>query len=407
MTSTAERLAVWAHGYVPTPADHWTRLPRPARHRRGDPRRADRWIRTFNAALPDAARWAAVGHVLDFADLRLGSTAHISVVYVPATLATGGGPEAYLAGAGAGVMARLGSALGWALDTAGWHVTCTAGGPAAAVAASVALGLSEVRTARAVALAVPQAGGVQRAFGTDGKASQVGMAAEAGVRAARLAAAGATTDLTALDQWLALVGGDPDAVDQPGAVRAPNAVRDLGGPAIPGGLAVKLFPCCYTLQRPIAAIREAGLTADGVRRIAVRTSAAGVQPLIHHRPVTRLQGKFSLEYAIAVALLGGHPGFAFFTDEAVTRPATRHLLSLVDTTLEPGGSGLLDGRVEIELTGGEDSRRVASALPPGAPDRPPTGAQLREKQVACGADDLSTPDWNDAAALLAKEVPAG
>ena len=106
------------------------------------------------------------------------STAHISVVCVPATLATGGDDTAYLAGAG--VMARLGTALGWAHYTRGWHVTCTAGAPAAAVAASVALGLTVEQTTHAIALAVPQAGGVQRAFGTDAKALQVGLAADAG-----------------------------------------------------------------------------------------------------------------------------------------------------------------------------------------------------------------------------------
>ena len=63
-----------------------------------------------------------------------------------------------------------------------------------------------------------------------------------GVRAARLAAAGASADPRALDQWLALVGGDADRLA-------------LDGPAVPGGLAVKLFPCCYALQRPIAALR--------------------------------------------------------------------------------------------------------------------------------------------------------
>jgi 2-methylcitrate dehydratase PrpD len=63
------------------------------------------------AALPEAARWATAAHVLDFDDLHMQSTTHISVVCLPAALACGGGARAYLAGAG--VMARLGTALGW------------------------------------------------------------------------------------------------------------------------------------------------------------------------------------------------------------------------------------------------------------------------------------------------------
>jgi hypothetical protein len=59
---------------------------------------------------------------------------------------------------------------------------------------TVALGLPAERIAAAMALAVPAAGGVQRAFGTDAKSLQVGFAVDAGIRAARLAAAGAQAD---------------------------------------------------------------------------------------------------------------------------------------------------------------------------------------------------------------------
>ncbi|GAB1515815.1 MmgE/PrpD family protein [Actinophytocola sp. KF-1] len=381
MATTAELLARWAHEYEPTDADL------DLAHRALTDTVAvtvaarDSHMRALTKDLPHAARWAAVGHVLDFDDLHLPSTAHISVVCVPATLAAGGDASAYLAGAG--VMARLGTALGWAHYTRGWHVTCTAGAPAAAVAASVALGLSPAQTANALALAVPQAGGVQRAFGRDGKALQVGLAADAGVRAARLAAAGATADVTALDQWLTLLGGDPAAVD-------------LDGPAVPGGLAIKLHPCCYALQRPISALR--GVTGD-VRSIHVRTPAASTQPLIHHRPTTGLQGKFSMEYAIAAALLDGRPGFASFTDAAVRRPAAQRLISLVELETTEGGEGLLTGEVTITLDG---TRTFVEELPPGAPDRPPTDAELAEKLADCGLDGEW--DWTTARALLTEEV---
>ena len=217
----------------------------------------------------------------------------------------------------AGVMARLGTALGWRHYSAGWHATCTAGAPAAAVTAAVARGLDADATARAIALAIPGAGGVQRAFGTAAKSLQVGFAAEAGVRAAALAAAGASADPSALEQWMALVGGDRGAVE-------------LGGPAIPGGLAIKPFPCCYALQRPIAAV--AGLAADRpaadrIRRISVRTPAASLAPLIHHSPQTGLEGKFSLEYGIAAALLDGTPGFDSFSDDSVRRPEAVRLMA--------------------------------------------------------------------------------
>jgi len=357
----------------------------------------DHPVSRLAAGLSEGARWAVAGHVLDFDDLHMDSTTHVSAVCVPTALATGGGARAYLAAAG--VMARLGTALGWPHYSAGWHATCTAGAPASAAGAAVALGLDPEQIATAIALAVPGAGGVQRAFGTDAKPLQVGFAVETGIRAARLAAAGARADPTALDAWLSLVGGDPAAAHPPGAV----------DPAVPGGLAIKIYPCCYALQRPISALAElatagGGLDPDQVTRVVLRTPEATVTPLIHHRPQTGLQGKFSLEYAAAAALLDRHPGFASFSDEAVRRPAARRLAGLVEIKLDPGGSWLLDGVLEAAVhTSDGEIRTVSQRFPPGSPARPPDPAQLGAKLADCvaGLDtDPASWTWDDAAQVL-------
>ncbi|WP_326835354.1 MmgE/PrpD family protein [Amycolatopsis rhabdoformis] len=398
MVSTAEALAGWAHDYEPTADDRElaqrslvdTMAVTLAARR--DP------VARIVTGLSEAARWAAIGHVLDFDDLHLESTTHISVVCVPATLAAGGDARAYLAGAG--VMARLGVALGWQHYASGWHATCTAGAPAAAVAAAVSWGLSPAQTATAIALAIPAAGGVQRAFGTSAKSLQVGFAADAGLRAARLAAAGATADPSALDDWLRLVGGDPARVD-------------LTGPAVPGGLAIKIFPCCYAAQRPISAVRDQlpePVDATRVSSIKVTTPESSVHPLIHHRPGTGLEGKFSLEYAVAAALLDPRPGFASFTDEAVTRPEAQQLAGLVESTLTPGGDWLLAGEVDISI-GLDDgtTHHVTLALPPGSPDRPPSAQDMAGKIADCGADLpelLDGLDWPRARALLRQLLSA-
>ena len=396
MTSVAVTLARWAERLEPDPGD----LELAGRSLLDTvavtlAARDDRVTR-LAAGLPEGARWAVAGHVLDFDDLHMPSTTHVSAVCVPTALATGGGPRAYLAAAG--VMARLGTALGWRHYSAGWHATCTAGAPASAVGAAVALGLPADKIAVAMALAVPAAGGVQRAFGTDAKSLQVGFAVDAGIRAARLAAAGAQADPEAVDAWLGLVGGS--AHSRPAAV-------DPSGPAVPNGLAVKLYPCCYALQRPISALSElAGPELDpaAVRRIVLRTPEATVVPLIHHRPESGLAGKFSLEYAAAAALLDPYPGFDSFTDSAVRREAARRLVSLVETKLDPGGSWLLDGELEAEIhTGDGTILRTSQQFPPGSPARPPSAAQLQSKLADClrGLDtDPASWSWDNAADVL-------
>jgi 2-methylcitrate dehydratase PrpD len=397
MRSAALTLAQWAAGFEPTPDDlalaHRSLLDTVAVTLAARDHRVTR----LAAPLSDDARWAIAGHVLDFDDLHMPSTAHVSAICVPTALALGGGPRAYLAAAG--VMTRIGTALGWRHYSAGWHATCTAGAPASAAGAAVALGLPTEKIAIAMALAVPSAGGVQRAFGTDAKSLQVGFAVNAGIRAARLAAAGANADPGALDAWLELVGGDPAAVDP-------------GGPAIPDGLAIKLYPCCYALQRPISALSALaaqGLDPARVQRIVLRTPEATVVPLIHHRPVSGLQGKFSLEYAAAAALLDAYPGFGSFTDSAVRREAAQRLVGLVEVQPEPGGNWLLDGQLEADVhTSDGTILRASQQFPPGSPARPPSAAQLQSKLAECVRGLDTDPDswtWENAAGTLRRFLP--
>jgi 2-methylcitrate dehydratase PrpD len=131
-----------------------------------------------------------------------------------------------------------------------------------------------------------------------------------------------------------------------------------------------------------------------------------VTPLIHHRPETGLQGKFSLEYGLAAALLDGYPGRDSFTDAAVWRPEARRLVELVDTRLEPGGTGLLDGTFTAEvLADGGHVEEVSLQYPPGSPPRPPSVAQLQAKLTDCLAGlpvDPAGLTWTQAAGLLRK-----
>lgn len=392
MVTTARRLAEWAVNLVPTEED----LALAQRSlvdtacvilaARGE------LLEAVTLAESQPARWSALAHVLDFDDLHMSSTTHVSAVCVPAVLATGGGAREYLAAAG--VMARTGTLLGWQHYAAGWHATTTAGAPAAAVAAALSRGLDADGVATAIALAVPAAGGVQRSFGTLAKPLQVGFAAEAGVRSARLAARGAQAEPSAFDQWLEMMGAD-------------RSKMQVEGPVVPGGLAVKLFPCCYAMQRPIALIQDLdvpSIDSGRIQRITVRTPKATVQPLIHSSPVNGLQAKFSLQYAVAAAILDGAPGFGSFTDDAVRRPEARELMSKIVLETPPGGDWLLDGEIEMSLTIDERKPLTGSLkLPPGSPERPPSAADLRAKVERCCPDlaaEVSVLDWPSAPALL-------
>jgi 2-methylcitrate dehydratase PrpD len=395
MDSVVSGIAEWATGFEPSPAD----LDLASRAlqdtlavtvaARSDP------IRAVLVDLSEAGRWAALGHVLDFDDLNVPSTAHLSVICIPAVLASGGGSRAYLAAAGA--MSRLGIALGWQHYASGWHTTCTAGAPAAAVGAAIAMGLDLAGIRRALALAVPGAGGVQHAFGTQAKALQVGFAVDAGLRAARLAAAGASADPSAFDQWLELLGGDASRVS-------------WNGPSIPGGLAVKLYPCCYALQRPITGARQLTGCADvsQISKVIARTSQATIRPLIHSRPRTGLEAKFSLEYGLAASFLDDYPGLGSFSDAAVNRQAAKSLSERVEVIASPDGDSLLAGDFSLEVILNNGRQLKATLVsPPGSPELPPTENQMSSKLAECVGSrvaQLSEMTWEAASAFLRESL---
>ena len=94
---------------------------------------------------------------------------------------------------------RLGETIRYDHYNAGWHATGTLGAIGAAAAAARLLGLGAREFAHALAISASLAGGLKVQFGTDTKALHAGLAARAGIEAARLAAAGATGSLSTFE----------------------------------------------------------------------------------------------------------------------------------------------------------------------------------------------------------------
>jgi 2-methylcitrate dehydratase PrpD len=337
------------------------------------------------------------GHALDYDDVSVSLTGHPSVVVLPAALAaaelagaTGAALlEAYVTGVE--VMAKLGMAIGPAHYRAGWHATATMGTLGAAAAAARLLGLDAGRTAQALAIAVSQSSGSRRNFGTMTKPYHAGHAARSGLEAARLAAAGMTADETAIEApaglfaLLAYGEGRPDAV-----AASLGRPFDLAAP----GLSVKKYPCCFATHRAADAVldlrAEHGFAADGVEAVTVIVPAGGVAPLIHDRPTTGLEAKFSMQYVVAAALLDGHVGLDAFADAAVRRPRAQAMLprvAVVEDPSIPGGANPIEGGfvdVEIELREAATlTRRVAH--PRGSGEDPLRPDELATKFHDCAA----------------------
>ena len=330
--------------------------------------------------LERVAAAGAAGHVLDFDDTYAPGLAHLSAPTAPAALvlgaqlgaSTGAALRAYAAGFEA--MGALARACHPALYDGGWHPTAVCGSAGAAVAAGCLLGLGREARATAIALALLRASGLRAAFGSDGKALQVGQAAAAGVHAARLAAAGARADPRA-------VAGDQAGFAQafgvpPGAATA-DALLDASG-AIEDNW-IKAHPCCLQTHAPIEAALAAGAPPADSARTVVTVHPVSRQAAALDAVRDGLEAKFSIPYLTAYALLHGAPGvdaFATVDEEAAALGA--RVAVRTDPAFAPDEALLqFDGRAAARI-----------AAPRGCPANPLGGAALRSKVRALAGDAL-------------------
>jgi 2-methylcitrate dehydratase PrpD len=299
------------------------------------------------------------GHVLDFDDTYLPGIAHLSAPTAPAALVVaaelglgvGQALDAYAAGFEA--MGAVARASYPELYDGGWHPTAVCGGVGAAVAAAALLG---VPRDHAVAIALLRAAGVQSAFGSDGKALQVGLAAISGVAAARLAKAGARVPL------------DRAAAGFEQSTGGSYAEPDPDRPAIAENW-IKAWPCCLQTHGAIEA--AASLGGDAPDDLSVTVHPISLQAAHHGpEPANGLQAKFSIPYLVAYTLLHGPPVVESF--ESVDRAAVERAASIEVRT----DAALRESEFVLH-GGGEELVRVKAAL--GSPEQPMDPAALRAK----------------------------
>ena len=314
---------------------------------------ASLYLGSTRGPAPDVA-WinGTAGHALDYDDVA--QRGHPSTVLVPALLAEGealgaSGREliaAYVAGYE--VWAELVSREPDHHHEKGWHPTGIFGSIAAAAAVAALKRLDATHATHAIALGASQAGGVMANFGTMTKPFHAGHAAHAGVIAARLAAAGFTASADALEHPQGFLA----AVSPKGRVDRTSPPRGLGAVwRIPEeGLSIKQYPCCYCTHRAIdgmlGLVATHGIKPESVKRINVSLSKTYATILRNHRPDTGLAAKFSMEFAMAAAVIARSVGLAELTDSFVRRPDVQALMTRV--VLDPNenyGEGSLGGAV--------------------------------------------------------------
>ncbi|HEY8714770.1 MAG TPA: MmgE/PrpD family protein, partial [Candidatus Acidoferrum sp.] len=231
-----------------------------------------------------------------------------------------------------------------------------------------------------------EAAGLRENFGTMTKPFQAGHAAENGVAAVDLAklgwtaapqileaprgffhAYGGTFDLAAIQNKL----GNPWTFAEPGVSLKPYPSGSLTHPAMTAMLRL---------------IEKNDLKPGDVEKVDVGTNQNMPNALIHHRPQTGLQAKFSMEFCIAVLLLERKASLGQFTDAYVNRPETKEMISrvnfYVDPVAEKAGYDKMTSLITVHLKNGKTLTDRAD-FAKGSPADPMNTDEVNKKFRGC------------------------
>jgi 2-methylcitrate dehydratase PrpD len=353
------------------------------------------------------ARFAALAngvaiHVDDFDDTQLatakdrvyGLLVHPTVCVLPAALAVaevGGksGKDLLVAyQVGVEVECKIAEAISPRHYEDGFHSTGTCGVFGSSSACARLKGLDSTHTTRAFAIAASQAAGLRENFGTMMKPFQAGHATESGVVSADLAAlgwTGAEQILEAQRGFFHAYGGGYD----------PSVIMDkLGKPWTlqNPGVSIKPFPS-GSLTHPgmtelLRLIRANSIRAADVAQVEVGTNRNMPNTLIHHRPTTGLQAKFSMEFCMAILLLDGKADQTKFTDAMANRADVQEMIRRVrfytDPEAEKAGYDKMTTILKITL---KDGRTISGRadFAKGSPADPMSFDEVAEKFLGCAA----------------------
>lgn len=357
------------------------------------------------------------GHGEDYDNTFEGCPVHTGVVIVPALLAAA---QRYDLAApdvargivvGIEVMCRLGLVADKAVHKAGFHPTAVLGAMSAAAGVSAALRLDRDGIRNALGVAGSMASGIIEylADGTSTKRLHAGWAAQSGMRAAALGAAGFTGPATVFEGEHGFFHG----FSSPRATDFAPLVDDLGTRWEASRLAFKPF-ACGTMTQPYIdcaiELRRRGITPEQVVRISCDVGEGTVHRLwaplaLKQTPPTPYAAKFSGPFCVAAGWVWGDAGLAQFTEAAVRDPRALALAAKVSFRVDPENEypANYTGHVRAELVDGSVVESRAPCMRGGArapltrdeilakaranltfAGRAPSGADL----IAGWADDL-------------------
>jgi len=306
----------------------------------------------------------SASHALDYDDTLVSFLGHPSVTLFPALLALSewrgkSGKDfltAYLIGLQAG--GTIGACASLDHYMAGWHATSTLGHLASAAACARLIGLDKKQTLYALGIGGTQSSGLKRVFGTMCKPFHAGRSSQSGLMAALLAEQGFTSAEDILEGPQGFFEVLKGKVNE-------DIIGLLGLGWDVQNLSQKYHASCHATHSPLEAaldvVKAENIKLDDIKRFCVHSSELALQAAGKTEPAFGLEGKFSIPYCVANALLRGETGMQAFTDDKVNDPKVKELMKKISVIHDPEMKAL-ESIVEVETKDGAIYRAFSDIL---------------------------------------------
>jgi 2-methylcitrate dehydratase PrpD len=343
-------------------------------------------------ALGSAALYlGTLAHAADFDDISHPAYCHATALLLPALLIRGAtlgvSGEALIRAHVVGIetLGQLGRRLNTAHYERGWHTTGTFGAIGATAALAFLENFTDEQMRGALGVSASLASGVRQNFGTMTKPLHAGLAARSAILATRLAEQDFTCAPDAIEGkfgFMKVFGGTAPA----------SYAKPWGQPLeimTETGIGLKAYPCCAATHPAIDAARVLreklkDNSVEDIESIRVGASRFAMQPLIYDIPTTGLEGKFSMRYCIASAMIDGAVKIGTFELAQIKRPVIERLMKKISVEIDPlvADDHEFAAIVDLKLKSGRtESIRIDVAS--GKPGNWLSEALLKEKFFDC------------------------
>jgi len=335
----------------------------------------------------------ALAHILDFDDTLWSYIGHSTSVIFSASLAMAeavncSGRDLLRAFAlGVEAAHRIGSPIIHKLSKRGWHPSPVIGIYGATVAASLIINSDDIdNLTKALTIATTMAAGIRQNFGSNVKPLSIGWASHSGIMASIFAQHGISGSEDALEGrqgfYMAYAGATPE-----------HFYKDKDGKMaiVSPGVGFKLYPSCTGTHPTIDAIislqKDETIDPDEIISVKIEVTPEVLDELIYPSPSTPSQGKFSLPFCAAIALIYGNVGIEHFQKEYIKDSKIRTLMNRIQVVpnkdlIRMGEENCPASNITITTYSNKKIQKSINVAK-GNPGNPLTIEEMKEKFFQC------------------------